>query len=138
MIGHPLVDDKVVARYTGPDPNRLELYKEAAQVIRDFKEEYWIVGVTVTTIFETAWALRGYEQMLMDFVANPDLAEHILNIPYQYHLTAAKKLVEMGVDIVVRPKSWTLGIINSGGPRKERTDEETPQVHTRVQGPSDT
>jgi uroporphyrinogen decarboxylase len=100
MIGHPLADDKVVARYTGPDPNRLELYKEAAQVIRDFKEEYWIVGVTVTTIFETAWALRGYEQMLMDFVANPDLAEHILNIPYQYHLTAAKKLVEMGVDML--------------------------------------
>ena len=100
MIGHPLADDKAVASYTSPDPNRLELYEEAAQVIRDFKEEYWIVGVTVTTIFETAWALRGYEQMLMDFVANPDLAEHILNIPYQYHLTAAKKLVEMGVDML--------------------------------------
>jgi hypothetical protein len=30
---------------------------------------------------------------------------------------------------VVRPKSWTLGIINSRGPKKERTDEETSQVH---------
>jgi uroporphyrinogen decarboxylase len=102
MTGHPLADDKAVASYTGPDPNRPELYDEAARVIADFKGEYWIVGVTVTTIFETAWALRGYEQMLMDFVANPDLAEHILNIPYQYHLTAAKKLVEMGVDML-----WT-------------------------------
>jgi uroporphyrinogen-III decarboxylase len=33
---------------------------------------------------------------------NPDLAHCILDIPYQYHLTAAKKLVEMGVDMV-----WT-------------------------------
>jgi len=100
MIGHPLADDLAIAGYAGPDPNRPELYAEAARVIADFKGEYWIVGVTVTTIFETAWALRGYEQMLMDFVANPDLAEHILNIPYQYHLTAAQKLVEMGVDMI--------------------------------------
>ena len=102
MTGHPLADDQAIASYTGPDPNRPELYEEAERVIRDFKDEYWIVGVTVTTIFETAWALRGYEQMLMDFVQDPDLAEHILNIPYQYHLTAAKKLVEMGVDMI-----WT-------------------------------
>ena len=31
---------------------------------------------------------------------NPDLAECILEIPYQYHLTAAKRLVEMGVDMI--------------------------------------
>jgi uroporphyrinogen-III decarboxylase len=58
------------------------------------------VGVTVTTIFECAWALRGYERLLSDFVLNPDLAEHLLEIPYRYHLTAAKKLVEMGVDMI--------------------------------------
>jgi len=119
MIGHPLADDHAIAGYTGPDPNRPELYDEAAHVIADFKGEYWIVGVTVTTIFETAWALRGYEQMLMDFATNPDLAERILNIPYSYHLTAAKKLVEMGVDMIwtgddvgmqtgmlISPKTW--------------------------------
>jgi uroporphyrinogen decarboxylase len=100
MVGHPLADEKAIPSCTGPDPNRPALYAEAEQVIHEFKAEYWIVGVTVTTIFETAWALRGYEQMLMDFVVSPDLAEHILNIPYQYHLTAAKKLVEMGVDMI--------------------------------------
>jgi uroporphyrinogen decarboxylase len=102
MMGHPLADDNAIASYTAPDPNRPELYAEAARVIADFKDEYWIVGVTVTTIFETAWALRGYERLLMDFVDKPDLAEHILKIPYQYHLTAAKRLVEMGVDMI-----WT-------------------------------
>jgi len=102
MVEHPLADDTAIAGYAGPDPNRPELYDEAARVIADFKDEYWIVGVTVTTVFETAWALRGYERLLMDFVEKPDLAEQILNIPYQYHLTAAKKLVEMGVDMI-----WT-------------------------------
>ena len=100
MAFHPLADERVVASYAPPDPDRPELYKEAEWVIRNFKHEYWIVGVTVTTIFETAWALRGYERLLSDFVLNPELAECILDIPYRFHLAAAKRLVEMGVDMV--------------------------------------
>lgn len=102
IVGHPLADDNAVASYKAPDPHRPELYSEADWVLRTFKDEYFIVGVTVTTIFETAWALRGYERMLSDLALNPDLAEQILDIPYHYHLTAAKKLTEMGVDMI-----WT-------------------------------
>jgi len=102
MCIHPLAEAKALETYRPPDPDRAELYEDAARTIRDFKGEYWIVGVTVTTIFETAWALRGLEQMLMDFALNPELAERILEIPYQYHLAAAKRLVQMGVDMI-----WT-------------------------------
>jgi uroporphyrinogen decarboxylase len=102
MCAHPLAEDAAIDRYVAPDPNRAELYRDAESVIRDFKDEYWIVGVTVTTIFETAWALRGLERMLTDFVEDPELAERILDIPFRYHLAAAKRLVQMGVDMI-----WT-------------------------------
>jgi uroporphyrinogen decarboxylase len=100
MVAHPLADERALDRYVGPDPYRPELYVDAERVIRTYGDEYWIVGVTVTTMFETAWALRGYEQMLIDVVADPDLADRILEIPYRYHLAAAQKLVELGVDMV--------------------------------------
>jgi len=102
IVTHPLADNTAIDSYQPPDPTRPELYHEAERVLQEHQDEYWIVGVTVTTIFETAWALRGMEQIMMDFVMDPDLAESILQIPYQYHLTAAKKLVEMGVDMI-----WT-------------------------------
>ena len=102
IVAHPLVDDVAVADYQPPDPNREHLYSDAKQMIQAFKYEYWIVGVTVTTIFETAWALRGLEQMLLDMATDSDLANHILDIPYHYHLTAAKRLAELGVDMI-----WT-------------------------------
>jgi len=119
-IAHnPLAEDSAINTYKPPDPQRPELYLEAERVIRDFKNEYWIVGVTVTTIFECAWALRGYERMLSDFLLKPDLAEAILDLPYQYHLAAAKRLVQMGVDMIwvgddvgaqkamlISPKMW--------------------------------
>ena len=119
MTGHPLADDAAIAAYQPPDPNRPELYTEAAQMIRAFKDEYWIVGVTVTTIFETAWALRGYEQILIDFATNPTLVDRLFEIPFRYHLAAALKLVELGVDMIwigddvgaqhnmlISPKTW--------------------------------
>lgn len=97
---HPLASAEDVISYKPPDPNRDSLYVEAEHVIKNFKKDYFIVGVTVTTIFETAWALRGLEELLMDFIADPDLSEAILAIPYHYHLQAAKRLVEMGVDMI--------------------------------------
>ena len=36
-----------------------------------------------------------------DFALNPDIAARILDIPYRYHLTVAKKLVQMGVDMIL-------------------------------------
>ncbi len=96
MTRHPLADARALDNYRPPDPHRPELYEDAARLLADYGAEYWIVGVTVCTIFETAWALRGYEQMLTDFVTDPGLAEQILEIPYNYHLAAAERLTADG------------------------------------------
>ncbi len=102
ISSHPVAEDDALDSYQPPDPHRPELYRDAEALIRAFADEYWIGGVTVCTIFETAWALRGYARLMMDFVSNPELAERILDIPFQYHLAAARKLVDLGVDMI-----WT-------------------------------
>lgn len=98
--GHPLAEERALETYQSPDPNRPELYAEAARVLEAFKEAYWIVGVTPTTIFETAWALRGYEQLMIDLAADEGKANRILDIPFQYHRAAAQQLARMGVDMI--------------------------------------
>ncbi len=118
-VGHPLAEDEAIEAYKAPDPQRPELYEDVRRVIERFQDQYWIVGCAVCTIFETAWALRGLERALLDFVENPELLRRILEIPYRYHLTAAKRLVELGVDMVwlgddvgaqehmlISPKHW--------------------------------
>jgi uroporphyrinogen decarboxylase len=102
IASHPLSDDQAISLYIPPDPERPELYAEAERVIMEFKDEYWIVGVTVTTVFECAWALRGYERLMTDMALDPDLANCILEIPFRFHLAAARRLVELGVDMI-----WT-------------------------------
>jgi uroporphyrinogen decarboxylase len=118
-FGHPLAEDGALDGYRCPDPNRPELYFEAQQVLEKFKEEYWIVGVTPTTIFETAWALRGYDRLMIDLAADPETANRILDIPYQYHKMVTQRLVRLGMDMIwlgddvggqtdmlMSPKTW--------------------------------
>jgi len=100
VVGHPLENDEALQTYTPPDPNRPELYLDAARLLEKFKSEYWICGVTVTTLLETALALRGYRAFFKDMVARPDLADYILDIPYHFHKAAARRLTEMGVDMI--------------------------------------
>jgi uroporphyrinogen decarboxylase len=99
-FGHPLADERLLETYTAPDPGRPALYTEARRVIGEYKGEYWIVGVTPTTIFETAWALRGYEQLLMDMASDPGKANRVLDLPYLYHQAVTQQLVRLGVDMV--------------------------------------
>ena len=100
IASHPLADEEALAGYEAPDPNRPERYDDARQLVANYGDEYWSVGVTVTTIFETAWALRGLEQMLLDMTLEPELADEILEIPYRFHLEAAKELTRIGVDMI--------------------------------------
>jgi len=100
IFGHPLAEDEALTSYRAPDPHRPELYSEVIRVLKEFQKDYWIVGVVVTTIFETAWALRGFERTLLDMVRNPELVERLFDIPFFYRLEVAKKLTALGVDMV--------------------------------------
>lgn len=99
-FGHPLADDGKLDAYSAPDPDRPSLYAEAERVIHDYKDEHWIVGVTPTTIFETAWALRGYEQLLVDMAIDQAKANQVLDFPYLYHMAVTQNLVRLGVDMI--------------------------------------
>lgn len=102
IASHPLADDESINSYIPPDPTVEGKYKSSKELIDTYGNEYPIMGVIVCTIFETAWALRGLEKLMMDFIQDEELTNKILDIPFNYHLYAGKKLAKLGVDLM-----WT-------------------------------
>ena len=96
----PLASDEALETYHAPDPHRPALYENLARLIREYQDDYYIIGRLHTTIFETAWALRGLEPLMLDMIEDPDKAERILEIPYQYHRVVARQMAAMGVDMI--------------------------------------
>lgn len=107
-IGHytnikynPLKDDDAKAMaYHAPDPDRPEIYGILQRLLNDFGKEYYIIGRIHCTIFESAWALRGLETLMMDMYINPDLTNHILDETAGYHSRIAYNIAHMGVDMI--------------------------------------
>jgi uroporphyrinogen decarboxylase len=60
-----------------------------------------VAGMAAATIFETAWQLRGYNNLLEDFILNPDLADSLLNKITDIRCSVVKRLVRYGVDVLV-------------------------------------
>lgn len=58
------------------------------------------IGPTDLTVFELAWAIRGYEEFMVDMLINPEFAECLLDRILDMRIAMAKKFVEMGIDVV--------------------------------------
>jgi uroporphyrinogen decarboxylase len=107
LNGGPLYGDTPdIGNYRAPDPNKPGLYDHLERLVREYKDEYYIIGRVHCTIFESAWALRGFETLLMDLYLAPDLANHILDITFEHHLAVALNMARRGADMIWLGDDW--------------------------------
>ena len=100
--------------YRPPDPNGPSCTDDAERLVPTTEPITGSSESTVTTIFETAWALRGLERLMMDFIDDPDLAEAILEIPYRYHLRPPRRWRDgRGHDLAWRRRRHQQGMMIS-------------------------
>ncbi len=100
MVHHPLANIEDPAEYEMPDFSREDRYYGVKHLIREYGEEYGIMGGVACTLFELAWYLRGLEQVLMDAVANKDFLHAYLDKLMGWIEVAGRKLAETGVDVI--------------------------------------
>ncbi|MBS4023234.1 MAG: hypothetical protein KGZ79_12580 [Dethiobacter sp.] len=95
---HPLENIDNFKNYQFPNPNKAELMDYAIETISKFKHKYIVSSYQVTCLFERAYALRGYENILMDLLINQDFAETLLENITDYQVEIAKRYILAGVE----------------------------------------
>ncbi|MCD6318869.1 hypothetical protein J7M02_07375 [Candidatus Aerophobetes bacterium] len=104
---HPMREFKKVQEvesYPFPDITEDYRYQGLKEKVSKLKEKGWAVAgfaENAGMIFETSWYLRGYENLICDFINNPDLATVVLDKVTEIVSVASKKLVEAGIDILI-------------------------------------
>ena len=88
-----------------PLPDVLEDYRWQvfAGRIGELKERDYVTmnASPYIDIFEPAWYLRGFEQLLMDFHLNPSMAEACLERMTEIKCALARRYAEAGVDVLI-------------------------------------
>jgi uroporphyrinogen decarboxylase len=101
---HPLAaceTPEQVSSFAWPDVDADYRFEPLAARVADYQARgYAVTGELYQTIFEMAWLLRGFENLLMDFLADPALAHVICERLTELRITQAVRYAELGVDIL--------------------------------------
>ena len=89
----PLANTTDLASYPWPDADAPGLLDEAERAIAADAGEHFVVPNFGFALFERAWSLRGFDQLLMDFVDQPEWAEELLDRITEIQVKLAKRFV---------------------------------------------
>ncbi|HHV43126.1 MAG TPA: hypothetical protein GXX57_00465 [Firmicutes bacterium] len=100
---HPLAgaqDPAEILAYPFPDSDAPYRMAHLEAQVQDYHRRDLFVSAFVGHIFETAWYLRGMENLLMDFYLNQDLASALLDRITELNASLARGFAQAGVDMV--------------------------------------
>jgi uroporphyrinogen decarboxylase len=90
-----------IEAYPYPDLSAAYRYEGLAEAIRDLHDRGLAAVLSwEMTIFEKAWRIRGLEELLMDLVLAPALAEALFDQVAMRTGAFAARVAELGVDII--------------------------------------
>ena len=98
-----LVEDiDAVQRYPLPDlkdPRRYQGLRESVEEIH--QRNLAAVGGLQQTVFEIAWGIRGFAELMMDFTVNPQMANLLLDRITELRCFQGAQLARAGVDVIM-------------------------------------
>ncbi len=101
---HPLANCKTPAEvrdFAWPDVTAEARYAGLSARIAEFQQSgYAVTGELYQTIFERAWLMRGMQQLLMDFLAEPEIGHAVCQCITDHRIIQARRFAALGVDIL--------------------------------------
>jgi len=99
-IEGPIKSEKDLLTYKVPDPEADGVLGQIPSVVERFKGKKAVFAFGRDAFINPCY-LRGMQNLLMDFVANPRFAHQVIDLSLEYFMRANERLVEAGADIIV-------------------------------------
>lgn len=93
----PLKDSLDLDRYVWPNPNDTAILSTAERTMRDRGANYFIAPNLGICLFERAWSLRGFDDLLVDMLERTEWVEELLDRITEIQLILARRFIAAGV-----------------------------------------
>lgn len=91
--------DAILA-YPWPAPDRIRDPENYAQRVADLKREGLFVSGGISNPYKTAWELHGMENVLADYLINPEVLEALYDKLYGIYKEMTLRMARAGVDMI--------------------------------------
>jgi uroporphyrinogen decarboxylase len=99
VLKEPLLDD-----FKFPEPPSKAAFSHYPQFAEDNKD-YFILA-DEAHLFETAWALRGMQNLIVDMYRNPEFVEDLMDGVTEYYLALIEQMLKYDIDAVSFGDDW--------------------------------
>ncbi len=100
-----LIDSPTIKNYTFPDPLDKRFYSDIESSIKEKPDMFRLFQIGFS-LFERAWTLRGMENLLTDFMINPDFAHRLLAAIADYNIAQVNEAIKYDIDAVYFGDDW--------------------------------
>ncbi|MBA7526976.1 hypothetical protein ES705_19148 [subsurface metagenome] len=107
-IGNPvesLIQEPSMENVFFPDPHDPRFYANIEPEIEK-KPDLFRVFQIGFSLYERAWSMRGMENLLMDFMINPDFVHQLMERIADYNIAMVDKALEYDIDAVYFGDDW--------------------------------
>jgi uroporphyrinogen decarboxylase len=94
-----------LAGYTFPDPCDPRLFDDIPTKIAQFPDRFRVFQVGFS-LYERAWALRGMENLMMDFLDHPAFVHELFNAIAEYNIAQVREALRYDIDAVYFGDDW--------------------------------
>lgn len=113
VVEHPMADWKAFDTFKAPDPLEQMDWAALKQKTEDDRKKGLLTKAEPEAFYQIGFFdrisfLRGYENMMMDFIEEPPQLQKLIDILLEYNMKYIRKWMEIGVDVF-----WHHGDIGS-------------------------
>ena len=91
--------------YSFPDPQDPCFFSDMNEKISKHNDCFRLYCIGFS-LYERAWTLRGFENILMDFYLNPEFVQDLLHTITEYNISQINKALEYDIDAVYFGDDW--------------------------------
>lgn len=99
-IGHPVAEMEDFEALEIPDPNAEYHYARITKAMKEIGDEKCIIG-RVKDVISMPRDLMGFEDFLMSFYTDPDLATALMKMSCDYSIQVCNNLKDLGIEVIV-------------------------------------
>ncbi len=105
VVENPLLPEATLANYTFPDPLDERFFADIPGKIEAYGDRFRVFRIGFS-LFERAWTLRGMENLMMDFIENPEFVHELLGAICEYNLAQVDQALEYDIDAIYFGDDW--------------------------------
>ncbi|OHD78920.1 MAG: hypothetical protein A3J97_10230 [Spirochaetes bacterium RIFOXYC1_FULL_54_7] len=105
VVLSPILKEPEFGSYRFPEPDEAAIRAKCERLVAKREQQFtmYIIGFS---LFERAWSLRGMEDLLVDFILNPDFTDELLTHITEYNLKVVELVSQYPIDCIFYGDDW--------------------------------